>query len=67
MSASHSNHTSGFEDDEIFDDSTFLANFDNTSFRQKKVPESNVDNSLNTSTLNVRYDPNNINYKDPLI
>lgn len=54
MSASNSKQTSAFEDDELFDDSTFLANFDNTSFKQTKVFESNVNDYFNTSALNVR-------------
>ncbi|KOB74089.1 Fanconi anemia complementation group M [Operophtera brumata] len=59
MSASNNKHTSTgedggtFEDDEIFDDSTFLANFGNTSFKQTNVFESNVNDSLDTSALNV--------------
>lgn len=45
-----------FEDDEIFEDSSILANFDNSSFRDKtsKAFENNVNNSLNKSGLNVR-------------
>ncbi|XP_026321852.1 Fanconi anemia group M protein [Hyposmocoma kahamanoa] len=44
-----------FEDDEIFEDSSILANFDNSSFRDKtsKAFENNVNNSLNKSGLNV--------------
>lgn len=45
-----------FEDDEIFEDSSILANFDNSSFRDKtsKFFENNVNDSLNKSGLNVR-------------
>lgn len=45
-----------FEDDEIFEDSSILANFDNSSFKDKttKFSENNVNDSLNKSGLNVR-------------
>lgn len=45
-----------FEDDEIFEDSSILANFNNSSFRDEtsKFSENNINDSINKSGLNVR-------------
>ncbi|RVE53179.1 hypothetical protein evm_002276 [Chilo suppressalis] len=42
-----------FEEDEIFDDSTFLAKFDSASFKENKFSENNLNVSFNKSDLNV--------------
>lgn len=41
-----------FEDDEVFDDSSFLAKFDSTSFKETRFSE--INDSFNKSGLNVR-------------
>ncbi|XP_026755361.2 uncharacterized protein LOC113515378 isoform X2 [Galleria mellonella] len=42
------------DEDEVFDDSSFLANFENSSFRENpKIPIADGNNSLNKSGLNV--------------
>lgn len=43
-----------YEDDEVFDDSTFLANFANTSFDKPKLHVKTSNGSLNKNDLNVR-------------
>ncbi|KAJ8727425.1 hypothetical protein PYW07_001544 [Mythimna separata] len=53
-STSKSKQNDGFEDDEIFDDSTLLAHFDNSSFIQRsRFSENNINDSANRSALNV--------------
>lgn len=42
-----------YEDDEVFDDSTFLANFANTSFDKPKLHVKTSNGSLNKNDLNV--------------
>lgn len=42
-----------FEDDEVFDDSSFLAKFDTNSFKQSNFND-NFNDSINKSGLNVR-------------
>lgn len=54
-STSKSKQSDGFEDDEIFDDSTLLAHFNNSSFIQRsRFSEGNLNDSANRSALNVR-------------
>lgn len=43
-----------FEDDEIFEDSSLLADFDNSFKQTSKFSESNINDSVNRSALNVR-------------
>lgn len=54
-STSKSKLNDGFEDDEIFEDSSLLANFDNSFIQRSKFSESNLNDSRNKSGLNVRY------------
>ncbi|CAH0702783.1 unnamed protein product [Spodoptera exigua] len=52
-STSKSKQNDGFEDDEIFEDSSLLADFDNSFVQRSKFSESNLNDSRNKSGLNV--------------
>nr|XP_049694549.1 Fanconi anemia group M protein [Helicoverpa armigera] len=52
-STSKSKQYDGFEDDDLFDDSSLLANFDSTSIQRSKFSESVINDSGNRSALNV--------------
>uniref|UniRef100_A0A2H1W717 SFRICE_005638 n=1 Tax=Spodoptera frugiperda TaxID=7108 RepID=A0A2H1W717_SPOFR len=52
-STSKSKQNDGFEDDEIFEDSSLLANFDTSFVQRSKFSESNLNDSRNKSGLNV--------------
>jgi hypothetical protein len=45
---------SEFVEDEVFDDSSFLAKFEDTSFKETRVSKSIINDSINKSDLNVR-------------
>lgn len=51
-SCSESKKNDGFEEDDIFEDSSFLDNFDNSFKQTSKISESNINVSRND--LNVR-------------
>ncbi|PZC85522.1 hypothetical protein B5X24_HaOG216630 [Helicoverpa armigera] len=52
-STSKSKQYDGFEDDDLFDDSSLLAHFDSTSIQRSKFSESVINDSGNRSALNV--------------
>ncbi|XP_022825021.1 Fanconi anemia group M protein [Spodoptera litura] len=52
-STSKSKQNDGFEDDEIFEDSSLLADFDNSFVQRSKFSESNLNDSRNKSGLNI--------------
>lgn len=51
---SKSKQNDDFDEDDIFEDSTFLANFQDSSFKKTGNGQDNINNSLNASALNVR-------------
>lgn len=53
-STSKSKQNDDFEDDEIFEDSTFLAEFNDSSKQISKFTQNYINTSLNKSALNVR-------------
>ncbi|XP_075971477.1 FA complementation group M [Anticarsia gemmatalis] len=52
-SSSKTKQNDEFEDDEVFDDSSLLANFDNTFKQTSRFSESHIEDSFNRTALNV--------------